>query len=271
MNLLMLVGYGLASVAVLSLWQVCVQWCRGEKPVLIPLRHGSEDPVVRWSMKAALQTVLFGLLLGYPALIGHDPIAYHRERILPAQWSMFGAAFGGTLLIFGAVLTIEVRAGYVRLSMLHNRSRTIKKLLRSCLTPIPLALMEEAIFRGIVLHQLLAVFSDTVAGQAVAIAVSAAIFSSVHFFRPQKATAFPAMGLFGLGYILGILYVAGGYSYWMPVAMHAAGILGIQWHRPFASYDGPAWLIGFRSYPIAGVLSLYGIAAACILLVNSLA
>jgi hypothetical protein len=26
--------------------------------------------------------------------------------------------------------------------------------------------------------------------------------------------------------------------------------------RPFASYEGPAWLIGYRSYPICGVFGL---------------
>ena len=46
------------------------------------------------------------------------------------------------------------------------------------------------------------------------------------------------------------------YDLWLPAAFHAAGVCFIQMTRPFAAYRGPAWLVGYRSYPICGVFGL---------------
>jgi len=56
--------------------------------------------------------------------------------------------------------------------------------------------------------------------------------------------------------MLGLVYLVGGHTIWVPAAFHAAGVWFIQMTRPFASYRGPAWLIGYRSYPICGVFGL---------------
>src|SRR2546423_125184 len=78
--------------------------------------------------------------------------------------------------------------------------------------------------------------------------------------HPQKRLVLPALGLFGLGVILGAAYVLGGHSYWLPVAIHAGGVVFIQVSRPFVEYKGPAWLIGYSSYPICGLLGVTSMA-----------
>jgi hypothetical protein len=83
--------------------------------------------------------------------------------------------------------------------------------------------------------------------------VSAAIFSGAHFLRQQKRVALPALGLFTLGLTLGLAYLLAGRSLWLPIGCHAAGVWFIQLSRPFFKYPGPAWLVGYRSYPICGV------------------
>jgi hypothetical protein len=78
----------------------------------------------------------------------------------------------------------------------------------------------------------------------------------VHFLREQKRVLLPALGLFTLGWTLGLTYLVTGHALWVPIAFHAAGVWFIQLTRPFASYRGPAWLVGYRSYPICGVFGL---------------
>ena len=265
MNLLLLLFFAAAELALLWLVQAAILWRRGDVQKL-PLRHGSEAAAVRWSMKIALQLALVGLALGYPRLIGCDPLAYHCDKLQPLAWRDFVAACSLTLLMFVVVLAIEIACGWVRLTQLHGARKTAGKIARSFLTPIPLVIVEESIFRGVILEQFCAALPATQAGKGAAVALAAAVFASVHFLKPQQRLLLPALGLFGLGCVLGTLYLAGEHTYWLPAGVHAGGVLGIQLHRPFAEYRGPGWLIGFRSYPIAGVIGMAGlIAVTCAL------
>jgi hypothetical protein len=263
MNLLVVAAVGGGGLLALWLAQTLALWAVGAKHVLAwPMRYRSDSAAVRWTMKLALQGALAALLLLPPWLAGESPLRYHAGRWPPADWRLPLETAGLTLLLLTAVLLLNRRFGWVTLEPRQRWSRTLAKLGRASLTPLPLALMEEAVFRGVVLEQLLRALPGDAAGRGLALAASAGLFAAVHFLREQKRVLLPALGLFVLGWVLGLAYLLTGHALWMPVALHAAGVWFIQMTRPFATYHGPAWLVGYRSYPICGV---FGLAAQCLL------
>src|SRR5262249_55045141 len=159
-------------------------------------------------------------LFVFPLLIGENPLEYHRTRLQPANPMLLLGIMGAAFLTMLPAFLIEVGAGWVDVVPRYRFLTTAKKVGRSLLTPLPLALVEEALFRGILLAQLLVVMPGAVQ-RIVAVVLSAALFASVHFFRPQRRVFLPAVGLFGLGIILGLAYVVAGNAYWLPAAIHA--------------------------------------------------
>jgi hypothetical protein len=261
LGLLELLGFGVAGLIVLwGAQTLALLAVKDPRPFAWPFRHESESEVVRWAMKAALQVVLLGLLVVFPWLNGDNPLDYLSARLFPARWLLLGRTMAMTLFVFSMLTLVNIQFGWVRLTRHYRAKVAAKKVARACLTPLPLAFMEEAVFRGVILEQLCRVLPDDVAGQGVAVGISALIFSVVHFLRPQKRTLLPALGLYGLGWTLGVAYLVGGHTLWLPVAIHAAGVLFIQVFRPFVEYRGPAWLVGYRSYPICGVLGILSMA-----------
>lgn len=248
-----------AVLAILWVVQTILLAIVGEPKFALPLRHGSQNPVVRWGMKIALQLSLLGVLFGFPAIIGEDPIGYHRDRLHPANFTMLAVIIATAVLSMTPMFILNTSLGWVTVTSKYKTATAIRKVARSLLTPLPLAFVEEAVFRGLVLDQLLRAMPGQV-GMSVALILSAVIFASVHFLRAQKRVLLPAIGLFGLGMILGSAYIIGGYSYWLPVGIHAGGVLFIQVSRPFVVYKGPAWLIGYASYPICGLFGLTSMA-----------
>jgi len=261
MNVLILVSMALAGFLALWVAQVVLLVLGGEPWPWRkwPLRHRCEKTLVRWGMKAALQGVLLALLFGFPAVIGEDPIDYHRDRLHPANWWLFGGILLSAVLAMCPMFLLNVLFGWVTVAPHYDTARSVKKLARCLITPVPLAFVEEALFRGVVLDTLLRALPGR-AGMVLAVLLGAAIFAAVHFFRPQKRVLLPALGLFGLGVILGSAYILGGYSYWLPVAIHAGGVVFIQVSRPFVEYKGPPWLVGYSSYPICGLLGVTSMA-----------
>jgi Type II CAAX prenyl endopeptidase Rce1-like len=259
MNVVILLAVAAGGFAALWAAQTALLVAAGEPWRKWPLRHRCEKPLVRWGMKAALQGVLLALLFGYPAVIGEDPLEYHKARLHPANWWLFGGILASAVLAMCPMFVLNVLVGWVRVAPHYDAAKSVKKVIRCLVTPIPLAFVEEALFRGVVLDALLRAMPGR-GGMIAALVIGAAIFASVHFFRPQKRLVLPALGLFGLGVILGAAYVLGGHSYWLPVAIHAGGVVFIQVSRPFVEYKGPAWLIGYSSYPICGLLGVTSMA-----------
>jgi membrane protease YdiL (CAAX protease family) len=256
-TLLTVVAFIVAGPILIWAAQTAALWAIGDpRPVAWPFRHPNDSEVVRLARKLALQLALIGLLVAAPWTAGENLRSYFAARVGPPQWRVLADVIAGTMAMLGVLLLMCRAAGWVRVTAHYGWAKSINKVVRGSLTPLPLALMEEAVFRGIVLEQLLRALPATDLGQSAAIALSAVVFSSLHFIRPQKRLIFPWLGLFGLGVALGWLYLVGGHTLWLPVALHAGGVWYIQTSRPFVSYDGPGWLIGYRSYPICGVLGL---------------
>jgi hypothetical protein len=259
MNVMILIAVGVGGLGGLWLVQTLTLQAVGHaRPLAWPLRHDSDSDAVRWVLKGALQLVLVGLLV-VPWLTGSSPLDYYATMVLPARFGVLAATVAVTLALFSAAIGTYLLTGLVTWAPQHQGLWLAAKLLRVSLTPLPLALMEETVFRGVILEQLLRSLPGTPAGQFVALVVSAAVFSSVHFVRQQKRILLPAVGLFTLGLTLGLGYLLGGHTLWLPVAIHAAGVWFTQVSRAFLNYSGPDWLIGYRSYPICGAVGLAGL------------
>lgn len=261
MTAAVMIAVMLAGLVEIWLAQTVALWAIGDRrPIAWPFRHPSRSRLVRWVRKLAVQVALFGFLIAVPLAAGDDPLAYHRARLGPAQWEEFIRVMAGTLIILGVMLGVEVACGWMRLMVPSGLGKSLLKAIRASLTPLPLAFVEEAVFRGLILEQLLRVLSETSLGVGLAVALSAIVFSSAHFIRPQRPAALPGLGLFALGLALGTAYIATGHTLWVPAAMHAAGVWYTRVVRLFVRPQGPPWLIGDRSYPIFGVLGLASIA-----------
>jgi membrane protease YdiL (CAAX protease family) len=262
MNLVILAA--LSAAVLVWLWVVqfaAVRWAGDGKAWAWPLAHGSDSPKVRGAMKAALAVGLVALLIAHPALTGRDPLRYHLDRLTPAH---FGSALATALGVFATLTMLfaaSVALGWIRLEKRHGHLKLAGKIVKGMLIPVPLTLMEEPIFRGLLLEELCGVMPA-----AAAVVVSAAIFAVAHFLRPQKRRAMAAIALFYTGVMLGSAYLLAGHNYLLPAALHAGGVMFIQMTRPVSYYVGPAWLIGRSSYPIAGLLNMSAVTLTFILM-----
>jgi Type II CAAX prenyl endopeptidase Rce1-like len=143
----------------------------------------------------------------------------------------------------------------VRVEPQHDQATRRAKLIRRFLRPLPLALLEEAVFRGVLLEQLLRSFPQSQTYTGLAIALSSAVFSAVHFIKlpyPGKPVWQPAYGLFIVGCLLGFAYVIGGRSLWLPVVIHATMVFLIEVMKIYAVYRAPPWLMGYAEGQASG-------------------
>jgi len=225
-----------------------------------PLRYRSEKPGIVYPMKVMVQLSWLLIIVGYPLLIGSGPLEFYAHAFrAPAPGRAMAIMVVACISGFALIYAIYIATGAVELAMLHSPRKTVRRVVGCFLTPIPLAVMEEAVFRGALLNALLSWLNGP-AGTTAAVIISSGLFSSVHFIRrrdtSRKPMLQPAIGLFFVGVVLGTAYVAGGNTLWLPVATHAAGILAVELPRSFVIYKAqPKW-IGYRSFPHSGPLGI---------------
>ncbi len=263
----LIVAFLVGGVLFLWLAQAAALHHVAEKRIWVaPFRHDNQSTFVRMAMKASVQLVLASILFGMPLALGLNPVEYHLSWFLAPPWYSILVVLGLSVVVWGTYQITNVLMGWVTLAPKYEMGKSIKKIVKSFLTPVPLATVEEAVFRGVILGQLLNAFPSSREGTVLAVLLSAALFSSVHFIRPLKNTILPAIGLFGLGVVLGIAYVLSGRNCWVPITIHASGVWMVQMLRPFVTYRAPAWLIGYPSYPICGALGILTMATFSIIL-----
>jgi hypothetical protein len=247
----------LAGGCLVGLWlvQSAFLLSLGE-PLAWPLRFQSRAPALCLTMRAMIQLCWVGLLVGGPFAMGTRPSVYFGRALVSPDGPGIALAFAIALAIFGAAWALQYSIGWLRFAPQHDARTRRVKLVRRFATCVPLACMEEAVFRGLVLEQIHRALPGGGPAEALGILVSAVIFSAVHFVRPHLTVRQPAVGLFAVGVVLGTAYVSSGHSLWLPIALHAAGILYTEVSKLYTEYRGPARFVGTPVFPHCGIVGI---------------
>jgi membrane protease YdiL (CAAX protease family) len=255
----------MAALGMLLLVPVCM-W--GGQTILlrhagipIRLRIGAEDLPLRLRRlnRVITQSAFAAVLLGYPLLRGQSPVAYYA-RYLPLAGRPLELAYGAAAAILYLALLYLAWAisDNVQFRVRHDGARLLRRLAGAPLTAVFAASVEEFLFRAVLLAGLLETFD-----RFTALTLGALIFAAAHYIRRVKRYwTFP--GHLALGFLLCSAFLLTG-ALWLPLGLHAGGVLVLAGVRPLVRYRGPAWLVGASIYPYAGAV---GIAALLLLTMN---
>jgi membrane protease YdiL (CAAX protease family) len=198
-------------------------------------------------------------LLIYPLLRGQSPLAYYvgffplGARPLEMLHGAAAAVLYLALLYLAWMVTDNVRFG-VR----HSAQRLAVRLAGVPLTALLVALVEELLFRAVLLQDLLQSFSPR-----VALPIGVVAFAGAHYVRRVKRYwTFPGHVALGVLLCLAFFWTR---ALWLPLGLHAGGVLVLMGVRPLVRYIGPAWLVGASIFPYAGVV---GVGALILLTIN---
>lgn len=209
--------------------------------------------------RAVTYVAFAGVMLSYPMLRGRAPLAYYAgflplgHRPLEMLYGAAAAILYLTLLYLAWTLTDNVH-----FRTRHSTGRLVRRLAGVPPTAVFVAVLEELLFRSILLASLLHSFPAR-----VALPIGVAAFAGAHYVRSVKRHwTFP-------GHLaLGALFCAAFYwtgALWLSIGLHAGGVLVLMGVRPFIRYTGPSWLVGASIFPYAGAV---GIVALVLLTVN---
>jgi len=257
MNVLIVLSVAAACVCLLWMVQSVALVAAGE-PLAWPLRFETRKPLVKWTSRVMIHTIWIIILVGGPLAVGISPLQWlHQEFPTPVPWRDIAVAISIMLLPIWTMYAVWIAAGWVAIAPPHDKPTRHRKLLRRLIGPWPLATLEEAVFRGVLLEQMLRSFPQSDAYTVLAIVLSSAVFASTHFVKkPDTSRGIwqPAYGLFIIGCLFGLAYVVGGRSLWLPIAVHGSAVLGIEVMRLYVVYRGPPWLLGYAEFPQSGLL-----------------
>jgi membrane protease YdiL (CAAX protease family) len=229
----------------------------------LPLRLwiGTADlpPAVRRANRTITKVVFAGVLVAYPFLRGEGPLAYY-VRLFPLRprplEMLYGAAAG--ILYLALLYLAWMTSDNVRFGRRHDWRRLAVRLAGVPFTALLIALVEELLFRGVLLADLLRTFDPY-----IALPVGIVAFAAAHYVRRVKRYwTFP--GHLALGTLLCLAFYWT-HALWLPIGLHAGGVLVLMAVRPLIRYCGPAWLVGASIFPYAGAV---GIGALLLLTLN---
>ncbi len=254
-----LIALAVAASELVMLWgvQSVVLAVAGE-PLAMPLRFATRRPVMKWTGRAIVHTEWLIILIGTPLALGMHPLdVLHQAFPTPVPWRDIGVAAALMFIATGLTYAFFLIADWIRIEPQGDRATRRAKLFRRFLPgPLPLAVFEEGVFRGILLEQLLQSLPSSHGYTALAIVLSSAAFAAIHFVKPAKGKPVrqAAYGYFLVGCLFGLAYVVGGRSLWLPVAVHAAAVFSIEVPRLYVVFEGPRWLVGFAESPQSGLV-----------------
>jgi hypothetical protein len=267
-----LVFSGVVALGFSLLWgaQSIALWMTGA-PLAWPLRYETSDPRVKMTTRVMTHVLWLIIIFGTPLALGSSPQAwFHQEFPTPIPWRDIIVAFWIMLLPIWLMYALGLAVGWMRIQPKHDAATRRIKLLKRFLGPLPLATLEEAVFRGVLMEQMLRSLPEGRGYAALAIVASSAIFAATHFIKtpaPDRSIWQPAWGLFLVGCLFGLAYVLGGRSLWLPIAMHTAAVFGIEVMKLYVASEGPPWIIGYSEFPQCGLLGSVAIPAMAIALV----
>jgi membrane protease YdiL (CAAX protease family) len=270
MNILIVMAVAAAGLGLLWIVQSIALIAAGE-PLAWPLRFETEKPAVKWTSRIMIHVVWIMIIVVPPILLKSSPIEWlHQEFPTPIPWRSLAVAASIVLFPTWAIYAVWIAAGWVRIAPRYDPARRRAKLFRRFIGPWPLATLEEAVFRGVILEQLLRSLPASTGSTVTAVIVTSLVFSSVHFFRRHHDTRRmwqAAWGLFLVGCLFGLAYIVGGRSLWLPIAVHGTAVFAIETMRLYVVFVGPPWLIGYGPFPQSGLMGgllVLGIGAALV-------
>lgn len=211
---------------------------------------------VRTGGRIATQASLFAVILSYPMLRGLGIVDYYQS-LLPGGPVVFQFLHGAAASVFFLCVLFGVwlATGRLEIDVHHSRRKWIRRLVLLIPTALFGAFVEELLFRGVLLNDLLQYSSIPT---PAAIVLAALIFAGAHYVRAVKRRwTFPGHIMLGLVLCIAFLNTR---TLWLPAGLHAGGILAIMGLRPFVRYRGPAWITGASIFPFAGVVGIAGLA-----------
>ena len=273
MNIFIVMAVAAFGLCLLWIVQSIALVLAGE-PLAWPLRFETRKPAVKWTSRVMIHTTWLIILFGTPFALGNSPLLWlHQEFPTPVPWRDIAVAFSLMLFPIWAMYALWIAAGWVRIQPPHDWATRRGKLLRRAWGSWPVAILEESVFRGVLLEQLLRSLPPSTGYSALAIVVVALVFSSIHFIkRPQAGRRIwqPAYGLFIVSCLFGMAYIVGGRTLWLPIVMHGAAVFAIEVMRLYLVFQGPPRLIGYAEFPQSGLLGsllLLGVGIALVLLI----
>jgi membrane protease YdiL (CAAX protease family) len=206
------------------------------------------------------QAAFAAALLGYPLLRGQSPLTYYLRffPLGPRPLELLRGAAAAILYLTLLYLAWTVSSN-VQFRARHDARQLVRRLAGAPLTAVFIALVEELLFRAVLLAGLLDSFAPR-----IALPVGILVFAAAHYVRRVKRYwTFP--GHVALGTLFCVAFVCAGESLWLPLGLHAGGVLVLMSVRPLIRYTGPGWLVGASIFPYAGVV---GIVALMLLTLN---
>ncbi len=236
-------------VVLWSVQSVCLAAARQPLRWRIDSRGGTKH--LRLAARMTTQVGLLAVIVLYPVVRGEAIIAYYGRLLPPAPAAEhFGIGVALAALFLSVLLVIWLASQRLVVEVHHARKKWIRRLVLLVPTALFGAFVEEMIFRGVLMADLLQSNWSPVA----AVAASALVFAIAHYVRAVKRRwTFP--GHIALGLLLGVAFLDTG-SLWLAAGLHAGGILVIMGVRPFVRYAGPAWLTGASIFPFAGAVGI---------------
>ena len=150
----------------------------------------------------------------------------------------------GLLLGFAALavmLGVSLAVGACRVDVTADRVRLWRTLLGFLPAALLVGVLEELVFRGLMLQQLMG------CSRGGAVALSSAVYALVHLKSPALTvlTWTELGGLFLLGAVLSLSYLVTG-QLWLAVGLHSSLAYGARVNKLLVSFGDPslAWLTG---------------------------
>jgi membrane protease YdiL (CAAX protease family) len=240
--------WGGQSIVLLSMGQA-IRWRISPRDV--PTRVKRINRVVTYLAFIAVLAV-------FPLLHGSNALAYYPQFFPAGQRYIDGLiGLGLSVLYLGVLYGVWWTLGMVTFERRDPPRRLARRLAAVPMTAALAALFEELLFRAVLLDDLL----DELPTWA-AVALGALTFAAAHYVRSVKRYwTFP--GHVVLGVLLCVAYVWTE-ALWLPIGLHAGGVLVLMGVRPIIQYTGPTWVVGESVYPYAGVMGIGALLAMII-------
>jgi len=250
-----MIALGLLLLVPLVMWggQAALLLAAGERvrwrisPAAIPRRFKRVNRLIT-------NAALAGAVLAYPPLVGRGVIEYYAA-LFPLDATTRQALWGlsASTLYLALLYLAWSAAGQVQFRIRHEPRKLIRRIAGVPFTTVLAATVEELLFRGVLLADLLRWLPAP-----AAIVLGALVFAAAHYVRSVKRYwTFP--GHVGLGLLFCVAFLCTG-TLWLSTGLHAGGILMLMGVRPFVRYTGPSWLVGVSIFPYAGAIGLVALA-----------